>query len=344
VSAFLGFGTALPEHVVDAQASFAALQHIWPRLRTATAPEVATRYTVEPLENVIRNRSLGNAMRSYAEHAPRLAELASSRALADAQLEPRDIDMVISVSCTGYLVPSLEVRLAAEMGMRADIIRLPLTELGCSGGAAALAAAHRHLAAYPDSRVLVVAVELCSLSFRPDDRSLDNLTAAMVFGDGAAAAVLGGDAGRDCLHLVHATSRLVPNSASVLGFDLRDSGFHVVLDRRLPRLVEAALPGAVADFRAGRRIEALDFYAVHAGGPRIFDAVQSALRLDDKALAVSRQVFREVGNLSSASILFSLAALPETPGEGLAIAFGPGVTIELAHLRRGPSEEFSLVG
>jgi predicted naringenin-chalcone synthase len=252
--------------------------------------------------------------------------------------------MVISVSCTGYLVPSLEVRLAAEMGMRADIIRLPLTELGCSGGAAALAAAHRHLAAYPHSRVLVVAVELCSLSFRPDDRSLDNLTAAMVFGDGAAAAVLGGDAGRDGLHLVRATSRLVPNSASVLGFDLRDSGFHVVLDRRLPRLVEAALPGAVADFRAGRRIEALDFYAVHAGGPRIFDAVQSALRLDDEALAVSRQVFREVGNLSSASILFSLAALPETPGEGLAIAFGPGVTIELAHLRRGPSEDFRLVG
>jgi predicted naringenin-chalcone synthase len=283
-------------------------------------------------------------MRSYAEHAPRLARLASSRALADAQLEPGDIDMVISVSCTGYLVPSLEVRLAAEMGMRADIIRLPLTELGCSGGAAALAAAHRHLAAYPQSRVLVVAVELCSLSFRPDDRSLDNLTAAMVFGDGAAATVLGGDGGPDCLQLVHATSRIVPNSTSVLGFDLRDSGFHVVLDRRLPRLVEASLAGAVADFRASRRIEALDFYAVHAGGPRIFDAVQSALRLDDEALAVSRRVFSEVGNLSSASILFSLAALPETPGEGLAIAFGPGVTIELAHLRRGPREDFSLVG
>src|SRR5207237_7885700 len=104
-----------------------------------------------------------------------------------------EIDMVISVSCTGYLVPSLEVRLAAEMGMRSDIIRLPLTELGCSGGGAALAAAHRHLAAYPDSRVLVVAVELCSLSFRPDDHSLDNLTASLVFGDGAAAVVLGGE-------------------------------------------------------------------------------------------------------------------------------------------------------
>src|ERR1700730_18835335 len=117
----MGFGTAVHENVVDAQASFAALRHFWPRLRTPRAPEVATRYTVEPLENVIRNRSLGDAMRSYAEHAPRLAQLASSRALADAQLEPRDLDMVISVSCTRYLRPAPGVRRAAEMGMRADI-------------------------------------------------------------------------------------------------------------------------------------------------------------------------------------------------------------------------------
>jgi predicted naringenin-chalcone synthase len=335
VSAFLGFGTALPEHVVEPEASLSALQHLWPRLRTIAAAEAVTRYTVEPLAEVVRSRSLGEAMQIYAEHAPRLARIASARALDDAQVEPDEIDMVISVSCTGYLVPSLEVRLAAEMGMRSDIIRLPLTELGCSGGGAALGAAHRHLAAYPDSRVLVVAVELCSLSFRPDDRSLDNLTASLVFGDGAAAVVLGGER-TEGLQLLHVASRLVPNSTSVLGFDLRDSGFHVVLDRRLPRLVEASLGGVVADFRASHRIDALDFYAVHAGGPRIFDAVQSALRLDEGALAVSRRVFRDVGNLSSASILFSLAALPQTPGDGLAIAFGPGLTIELAHLRRNP--------
>jgi 1,3,6,8-tetrahydroxynaphthalene synthase len=333
VSAFLGFGTALPEHVLEPEASLSALQQLWPRLRTIAAAEAVTRYMVEPLAEAVRSRTLGEAMRTYAEHAPRLAQLASERALADAQVAPEEIDMVISVSCTGYLVPSLDVRLAAEMGMRSDIIRLPLTELGCSGGGAALAAAHRHLAAYPDSRVLVVAVELCSLSFRPGDRSLDNLTASLVFGDGAAAVVMGRDR-RQGLQLMHVGSRIVPNSSSMLGFDLRDTGFHVVLDRRLPRLVEASLAGAVADFRAGHRIDAFDFYAVHAGGPRIFDAVQSALRLDDSALAVSRRVFRDVGNLSSASILFSLAALPQMPGDGLAIAFGPGVTIELAHLRR----------
>ena len=335
MSAFLGFGTALPEHVARPGPTLAALRSVWPRLRTAVEPEPVTRYTVEPMERVIRPRTLGEAMRIYAEHAPRLARQASSRALAAAGVEPGDIDVVISVSCTGYLVPSLDVQLAADLGMRPDVIRLPLTELGCSGGAAALAAAHRHLAAYPRARVLVVAVELCSLSFHPDDRSLDNLAASLVFGDGAAAAVVGGDR-RDGLHVLHTTSRLVPNSASLLGFDLRDAGFHVVLDRRLPRLVEASLAALVGDFRARHGVEAVDFYVVHAGGPRIFDAVESALELGPEALAVSRRVFREVGNLSSASILSSLAALPETAGEGLAIAFGPGVTIELSHLRRCP--------
>lgn len=335
MSALLGFGTALPEHAVPPGAGLAALHRVWPRLRTAAAAAPVTRYTVEPLERVLGPRTLSQRMEVYAEHAPRLARLASARALAAAELEPRDIDMVISVSCTGFLVPSLDVQLAAELGMRPDLIRLPLTELGCSGGAAALAAAHRHLAAYPRARVLVVAVELCSLSFHPEDRSLDNLTASMVFGDGAAATVLSGDR-RAGLHLLHAGSRLVPKSTRVLGFDLRDSGFHVVLDRRLPRLVEGSLAAAVADFRVQHHVDSVDFYAVHAGGPRIFDAVESALKLPPEALAVSRRVFRDVGNLSSASILFSLAALPETAGEGIGIAFGPGVTIELSHFRRCP--------
>ena len=337
MSAFLGFGTALPEHVVDPETSLAVLSRIWPRLRTVATTEAVTRRTVEPLDRILGPRTIGETMRSYAVHAPRLAEQASARALAAARVEPREIDLVISVSCTGYMVPSLDVHLAGRMGMRADVIRLPLTELGCSGGGAAIAAAHRHLAAHPDSRVLVVAVELCSLSFHADDRSMDNLTASLVFGDGAAATVMTGDRA-DGLHLVSAGSRLVPNSTSVLGFELRDSGFQIVLDRRLPRVVEASLAATVADFKASHRIEGLDFYAVHAGGPRIFDAVQAALRLDDGALAVSRRVFREVGNLSSASILFSLAALPDEPGDGLALAFGPGVTIELAHLHRGPRD------
>ncbi|HZU15372.1 MAG TPA: type III polyketide synthase [Candidatus Dormibacteraeota bacterium] len=334
-SAFWGFGTALPEHRLEAEAGLAVLSRFWPRLR-GVRPEPVTRHLVRPLEWLLEPRPLGETMRTYAQQAARLARLASGRALSAAGVEPGEIDLVISVSCTGYLVPSLDVQLAADLGLRPDVIRLPLTELGCSGGAAGIAAAHRHLAAFPHDRVLVVAVELPSLTFQHRDRSLDNLTAALVFGDGAAAAVMGGPGRRPGseLRVMGAGTWLVPGSAWALGFDLRDHGFHVVLDRRLPDLVREGLGEAATGFRRRQGLERIDFYAVHAGGPRVLDAVAEALELEPDRLALSRRVFREVGNLSSASILFVLAALSEARGEGLAIAFGPGVTIELLHLRR----------
>ena len=335
MSAFLGFGTALPEHTIDGPASVALLSEFWPHLRAAS-PEVVTRHVVAPVDWLLRPRSLGETMQVYAEHAPRLARLATCGAMAAAGVEPAAIDLVISVSCTGYLVPSLDVRLAAEIGLRPDVIRLPLTELGCSGGAAAIAAGHRHLAAFPGHRVLIVSVELPSLTFQRDDRSLDNLAASLVFGDGAVAAVMGPDTG-DRLQVRGTAAHLVPQTAHALGFDLRDSGFHVVLDRRLPSLIGAELAVVVDGFRRRQGIGRPRFYAVHAGGPRVFDAVETALELRDGELESSRRVFREVGNLSSASILFTLAGLDGVSGDGLALAFGPGVTIELTHLHASPS-------
>jgi len=332
VSAFWGFGTAVPEYTIDGAETVALLASFWPRLRSAV-PEPVTRHLVAPPDWLLQPRPLGETMRAYGEHAPRLARLASCQALKVAEVAPSDVDMVISVSCTGYLVPSLDVRLAAEIGLRPDVIRLPITELGCSGGAAAIAVAHRHLAAFPDHRVLVVAVELSSLTFQQDDRSIDNLTASLVFGDGAAATVMSGGLSHDRLTVRGVASHLLPDSAHALGFALRDTGFHVVLDRRVPQLIERTAAPVVERFRAHEGIQRVDFYAAHAGGPRVFDAVEAALGLGAEDLALSRRVFREVGNLSSASILFSLAALPRMAGDGLAIAFGPGVTIELTHLR-----------
>jgi len=337
VSFFLGFGTALPEYAIDRQESQRALSAFWPRLPAAAAGEAVNRHAIAPLAEVVRGRSVGEAMCAYAEHAPKLARTAACQALRDARVHPADVDMVISVSCTGYLVPSLDVRLANEIGLRPDVLRLPITELGCAGGAAAIAAAHRHLLAFPNDRVLVVAVELCSLNFHPGDRSIDNLTAALVFGDGAAATVMTGrPAGAEAALEVVATGEwLLPHSMAALGFDLRESGFHVVLDRKLPRLIAAELGPIVKAFQARHRVPQPDFYAVHAGGPRIFDAVDQALALEPHLLAASRGVFSSVGNLSSASLLFGLAATPpDTSGDGLALAFGPGVTVGMAHLRR----------
>ncbi|MGC1909822.1 MAG: type III polyketide synthase [Candidatus Dormiibacterota bacterium] len=330
MSRFVGFGTALPDHELTPTASLAALSQIWPHLRSAGV-EAVTRYTVQAVDQVFGPQSLGERMRVYQDEAPRLARLAVEGALTDASLRADQIDAVFSVSCTGYMVPALDVRLANELGLRSDVIRIPLTELGCSGGGAALAAAHRHLRMEPSHRVLVVCVELCSLTFQPGDSSVDNMTAAMVFGDGAAAVILSGETGG--LEVVATGTRLIPDTDQLLGFDLRDDGFHPVLDRRLPRLIEHELAGALAGFGEGN----LDFLAVHAGGPRIFDAVENGLGLSPGALLESRAAFSRYGNLSSASLMFVLSRLQNGPsGMGLGLAFGPGVTVEMATLRRSP--------
>jgi alkylresorcinol/alkylpyrone synthase len=332
-SAFLSIATAVPEHRLDAAEALERLRLFFPQLQKLDggAASLGTRYTCEPVDQLLRPRGLTAIGDAYLRHAKRLALTAACRALEAAGLRGQDIDLVITVSCTGYLVPSLDVHMAAELGLRPDVLRLPITELGCSGGAAAVAAAHRHLTGFPDDRVLVVAVEVPSLSFQRTDRSLDNLTACLVFGDGAGAAVLAkAEPGRARLEVAGTAAHLVPRTAGVLGFDLRDGGFHVVLDRRLPRLLGKVLAPLVEAF-----LDKPDFYAVHAAGPRVFNAVESALGLPREALAESRAVFGEVGNTSSAAIFFVLEKLMrgEARGEGLGLGLGPGVTIELMRLR-----------
>ena len=339
-AAIRSIATAVPEHRLEAADALRTLRGYWPQLDRLEDADAAlgTRYTCEPLPSLLRQRGLTDLRAAYLEHARRLAEKAACDALVRAGVTGADVDVVITVSCTGYVVPSLDVHLAGALGLRADVIRLPITELGCSGGAAALAAAQRHLTGFPDDVVLVVAVEVPSLSFHPDDQSTDNLTACLVFGDGAGAAVLARpDPRRSGLEVVRAASHLIPGTADVLGFDLRDSGFHVVLDRRLPRVLRTHVREVVDRFMADAEVPAPSFYAVHAAGPRIFAALESALDLTADALDGSRRVFGSVGNTSSAAIFFVLEDLAGRNGHGLGIGVGPGVTLELMHLEWVPA-------
>lgn len=338
-SAFLSIATALPEHRLEAADALERLRRYWPQLERLGEAEASlgTRYLCEPIEHVLVRKTLDDLRARYLAHARRLARSAAEKALTGAGVNGRDVDLIITVSCTGYLVPSLDVYLAEDLGLRPDVIRVPITELGCSGGSAAIAMAHRHLAAYPRDRVLVVAVEVPSLSFQATDRSPDNLTACLVFGDGAGAAVLSrADGDSPGLHVTRTASHLVPGTAGVLGFELRDGGFHVVLDRRLQRVLMRELRPVVDAFVAGDGATAPAFFAIHAAGPRIFDAVQAALSLPEGALDVSRRTFARVGNASSAAIFFALEELLSSPptgrGTGLGIGLGPGVTIELMQL------------
>jgi predicted naringenin-chalcone synthase len=338
-------GTSLPDHVIDASARIELLRAIWPRMAmVGRAVEEAggSRYLAEDPAHLLRPRGLTETMALYARHATRLSESAARQAMDRAEVHPQEIDVIISVSCTGYMVPSLDVHLIENLDLRQDVVRLPITELGCSGGAAAISLGHRHLAAYPDQRVLVVAVELPSLTFQPGDSSLDNLTASMVFGDGAAAAIMAAAPVSDSpgLKVEAVASHLVGGTAGALGYDLRDDGFHVVLDRRLPRIIGRSIGEVARRFLQRAGIERVEFLAAHGGGPRVLDAIQTALHLEDALLAPSRRTYAEIGNVSSASLLFTLAAilpcLGTRPLQGLGIGLGPGVSIEMMQLAWTP--------
>jgi alkylresorcinol/alkylpyrone synthase len=345
MASILSVATALPPHRLDARTALGELRRVWPRLDRLAPEEAAlgTRYTCEPVESVLTPRGLDATQAAYLDHARSLAVTAATGALEHALVDGSQIDLIVTVSCTGYLVPSLDVHLAPVLGLRADVLRLPITELGCSGGASALAFADRHVRAFPDHRVLVVAVETPSLNFQPGDGSLDNLTASLVFGDGAGAAVLGtAPDGSGGLEVRRTASRLVPGTAGLLGFDLRAGGFHVVLDRRLQRIVECELRPAVEGFLGDTALRDLDFIAAHAAGPRIFEAIERALELPDDALRLSREVFMAVGNTSSAAIFFTLERLLRNLGpdakHGIGLGLGPGVSVELIDLEWVPSE------
>ncbi len=273
---------------------------------------------------------------AYLKHARRLSADAAAAALSQAGVDRSRIGQVVCVSCTGFVLPSLDAELIPRLGLRPDTTRLPITELGCGGGVSGLGRSHDYVNAYPQKASLLVAVELPSLTFQPDDSSIDNLIAALVFGDGAGAAVIESGNGSGSIRVARTATWLVPEGVSDLGYELRDGGLKVILSRRLPELIRGRLREVVDQFLAadGETLAGIDQVAAHPGGYRILDAVERSLELASHQLEASRQVFMDYGNASSAGIFFVLQALLKTrrPAQVLAIAFGPGLSIELARL------------
>jgi len=297
--------------------------------------EVHQRHSIFPVEYIVKPRPLAVLSAEYAEHAVALGRQAAACALTKARMGPQDIDLLITVSCTGFMIPSLDAHLINLMGFRSNVRRLPITELGCAAGAMALARASDYLRAWPDATVLIVAVELPTLTFQRDDLSQANLISCVLFGDGAAAAIVTGrSATGPCI--LDAETYTFPDSLEAMGFDLRDSGFHIVLSKDVPQMIREKIRGLADTFlaRSGLRVESLSAFLLHPGGQKLLAFVENELGLDRRDTAHSWDVLAQYGNLSSATVLFVLDAWLAQGGmragqHGLAAAFGPGFSAEL---------------
>jgi alkylresorcinol/alkylpyrone synthase len=343
--------TAVPQHVISREFVEAQIGRVFSLsgrrleavLEIVGNSRIDRRYSIFPLEYLIEPRPLEQISREYRDHSVCLGRRAAQQALDRAGITPQEVDLILTVSCTGFMIPSLDAYLAPEMGMRPNVRRLPITELGCAAGAAGLALAREYVNARPDATVLLVAVELPTLTFQRRDLSQANLVSAMLFGDGAAAAVVTGRERRGP-RILDSESFLFPDSLDAMGFDLRDSGFHIILSKEVPQMIRERIGGLVDGFLARHSLTRGDLqaYILHPGGQKLLHFMEQELGLSSRHTQPSWDVLRDFGNLSSASVLFVLhqwlgQGTSDTrlrPGDlGLLAGFGPGFSAEMLLLQ-----------
>jgi len=305
---------------------------------------VEARASVVPIEEVFHPGDFETQNDRYRKIAREAGLDVTRRALARAGLDPREIDFIVSVSCTGFMIPAVDAYVADALGMGPRLGRLPITESGCAGGVVGLARARDYLAAHPDRAALLLALEFSSLTFQRWDRSPTNVVSTAIFGDGGAAAVLVGPEhprarGPALARIADAESRFFPGTTHLMGFRLRNAGLQIILDKGLTPFVRREVVGAVESFLAPRGLKRGDIqrFILHPGGRRVIEVMSERLGLAPEDLASTEAVLASHGNMSSVTVLFVLDEVlrhhrPNAGALGLLGAFGPGFGAELALL------------
>jgi len=345
VSSIRSVATAVPRHSIRQQVaqqfcrslfheSFPDIDRLLPVFSNAL---VENRYFAVPPEWFEIEHSFAEKNQLYIKTALELGEAAISSCLQDADLAPRDIDHLFFVSTTGLATPSIDARLINILKLRPNVRRTPIWGLGCAGGVAGLSRAYEYTVAFPRERALVLALELCGLTFQRNDLGKSNLIATSLFGDGAAAVLVSGaETGDPGPGILASRSTLWYESLDVMGWEINDRGLKVLFSRDIPAIVRNLALPALLEFLAaqGLGLHDLAHIIAHPGGAKVLEAYEQALGLTNGKMDRARAILRKYGNMSSPTVLFVLEDFVRTQaigtGEyGLLTALGPGFSAEM---------------
>jgi alkylresorcinol/alkylpyrone synthase len=343
-----GVASAFPSHCYQQkQITDALVEHWGARL---DAPElmrrihcragVDVRYLAFSLEQYAQFNTWGKSNRAWLRVSEELGTKAIDSVLERSGFERSDIDALYTVSVTGIASPSLDARLANVMGLRSDLKRTPIFGLGCVGGAVGLARAADYLRAFPGQVAVLLSVEVCSLTIQLDDLSIANMIASGLFADGAVAALLSDGGAAQGPEIIDTKSVFYPETEDMMGWDISEQGFRVILSPKLPDLIKSRLAADVDSFLSEHGIRRADVgsWVIHPGGPKILEAVETSLGLREMELEASWEALSNWGNLSSGSVLKVLEEViaryrPQPGTSGIIAAMGPGFCAELLLVR-----------
>lgn len=353
-SRILGLATAAPAYRYSTSEIAATADRLWLSskdakvralgLKILRAAEIEERWSVAPLETVFSRLSFAERNDLYIEAMKQLSKQALLEACRRADLPPARIDVLITASCTGFMIPSVCAYLVDELGLRGDLLRLPVTEMGCAGGTSALIYADKFLRGNPKLRVGVIAAEAPSLTFQEGDVSPENLVSTAIFADGAACALLSGErwaeSPKPAPAILDASMYHFPESTHLMGYRLTDTGLKIVLDRSVPEAIEAHFPKFFHPLleRNGLKVGDVSHFVFHPGGKKILQSVERLLAPFGKNVESAKEVLRTRGNLSSATVLHVLERVanadhPKSGDLGYMLAFGPGFSAQSLLLR-----------
>ena len=295
---------------------------------------VDRRYSIMDPKEVFFNSSFEEKNKIYVREAKKIAEQALQKSLEKANLNPTDIDYIITVSCTGIMIPSVDAYLINSLQMRQDIIRLPVTEMGCAAGVSGIIYAKNFLKANPNKRAAVIAVEAPAATFQLEDFSMANIVSAAIFGDGAASVILSSHKEDKGPKIIDEAMYHFYDSTHMMGFKLVNTGLQMILDKTVPETISNHFPRIVHPFleRNNLTIDDVNHLIFHPGGKKIVQTVEGLFGALGKNIDDTKEVLRLYGNMSSATVLYVLERFmdrnPAKGERGLMLSFGPGFSAQ----------------